>query len=263
MPKLLFQSDDYGITKAVSAGIIEGIKNGIIRNTGIFTNMPWAAEVAAWIKPYLPEIALGIDLNLSTGPALLPSEEIPSLVQEGGRTFFTSRQNRLLDEQAANRDHVVYEEAYKEFDTQIQKYIQLFDRKPDYLHRHAYSTPTVEKARQDLVEKYDILYSTNVADWEDCNDIPMGQYVYPSTVENQLQVNTAQYLMSEKANVVHTKKEFSFFITHCGYVDQELFDLSSFNICRMKDLAAACSEDVRSWIEENRIELITYRELGK
>ena len=33
MEKLLFQSDDYGISDAVSDGIIKGIKEGIIRNT--------------------------------------------------------------------------------------------------------------------------------------------------------------------------------------------------------------------------------------
>ena len=40
MIQLLVQSDDYGITPGVSAGIREGIQNGIIRNTGIFINMP-------------------------------------------------------------------------------------------------------------------------------------------------------------------------------------------------------------------------------
>ena len=42
--KLLVQSDDYGITRAVSRGIIHGIKNGVIRNTGLFANMPWSEE---------------------------------------------------------------------------------------------------------------------------------------------------------------------------------------------------------------------------
>ena len=40
--KLLVQSDDYGISPAVSAGIIYGITHGIIRNNGAFVNMPWS-----------------------------------------------------------------------------------------------------------------------------------------------------------------------------------------------------------------------------
>ena len=38
--KLLVQSDDFGITPAVSCGILEAIKKGIVRNTGLFANMP-------------------------------------------------------------------------------------------------------------------------------------------------------------------------------------------------------------------------------
>ena len=39
MKYLLFQSDDYGITNGVSDGILYGIKNGVVRNTGLFVNM--------------------------------------------------------------------------------------------------------------------------------------------------------------------------------------------------------------------------------
>ena len=42
--KLLIQSDDYGMTPAVADGIIYGITHGVVRNTGLFSNMPWAAE---------------------------------------------------------------------------------------------------------------------------------------------------------------------------------------------------------------------------
>ena len=121
--KILFQSDDYGITKAQALGCIEGIKNGVIRNTGMFTNMPWAKEVSEWIKPYMDEIALGVDLNASTGPSLL---NLPSLVQEDGITFKTSGQNRALDNEENGFDHVVYEDVYAEFEAQIQKFIELF-----------------------------------------------------------------------------------------------------------------------------------------
>ena len=34
--KLLIQADDYGITRAVSSGIVFGIHHGLVRNTGIY-----------------------------------------------------------------------------------------------------------------------------------------------------------------------------------------------------------------------------------
>ena len=61
--KLLIQSDDFGITRAVSQGCIFGIQNGVIKNTGMFTNMPWIEECVFLLKPYINDIAFGIDLN--------------------------------------------------------------------------------------------------------------------------------------------------------------------------------------------------------
>ena len=77
--KILVQSDDYGITRAVSLGCIHGIKNGVVRNTGMFANMPWIEECVEWIKPYLGQIAFGIDLNASTGPSILGHDKVPAL----------------------------------------------------------------------------------------------------------------------------------------------------------------------------------------
>ena len=80
--KLLVQGDDYGITRAVSLGCMHGIKNAVVRNTGMFANMPWIEECVEWIRPYLDQIAFGIDLNASTGPSILGHEKLPTLTHE-------------------------------------------------------------------------------------------------------------------------------------------------------------------------------------
>lgn len=49
--KLLVQSDDYGITEAGAHGAIKAIKDGIVRNTGFFSNMPWAEYCLELIRP--------------------------------------------------------------------------------------------------------------------------------------------------------------------------------------------------------------------
>ena len=54
--KLLVQSDDYAISPAVARGILYGIENGIIRNTGMFMNMPWSVECGKLIMPYLDKL---------------------------------------------------------------------------------------------------------------------------------------------------------------------------------------------------------------
>lgn len=258
--KLLVQSDDYGITKAVSLGIIEAIKFGIVKNTGLFANMPWAEEIVELIKPYLNDIAFGVDLNISTGPALLSSSEIPGLVQNNGY-FLTSSMNRALDTEQNNFDHVVYEEVYKEFEAQIQRYIQLVGKTPDYLHAHAYSTKTVAQVSRDLAKKYNIPYSVDLFEHEKMAPTDMGWYQFPPTPENQLKSNLKDYIIEDKNNYLN--HEYGALVCHCGYADSQLFEFSSFNLYRIKDLEAMTSIEVKEWFDTHDIELVTYKDLNE
>ena len=67
MMKLLVQGDDFGFTKGVTLGIIDAIEHGILRNTGLFTNMPSAIEAAAYIRNN-DRACFGIDFNIVPGP---------------------------------------------------------------------------------------------------------------------------------------------------------------------------------------------------
>lgn len=251
--KLLVQSDDYGITKAVSLGIIEGIKNGIIKNTGIFMNMPYVYECFEYIKPYLDQIAFGIDLNITTGKSLLKHEKIPSLTHFDG-SFLTNSENRKLDNKINNFDHVNYDEVYLEFEAQIKKFIEMVGRKPDYIHNHAYFTDTIFKVTKDLGKKYNIISSL------DFKTSKMGWYKYGADVAEQIKdYQLLDYILSDQDNFL--KMEIGLLIVHCGYVDAQLLKLSSFSTCRVKDLEAITSNEVKKWIEDNDIELITYRDL--
>lgn len=66
--KMMIQADDYGITRAVADGIVACAKEGMMTQTGFFTNMPWAEYCAERAKE-VPHMLLGQDLNLSTGSA--------------------------------------------------------------------------------------------------------------------------------------------------------------------------------------------------
>ena len=64
--KLIIQSDDLGITEAVSCGIARAAREGAITCTGLFSNMPAAPFAVELMKPY-PQICLGEDINLVAG----------------------------------------------------------------------------------------------------------------------------------------------------------------------------------------------------
>lgn len=258
--KLLVQSDDYGITRAAALGALHGIRNGIVRNTGLFANMPWAEEVTEWIRPYLGDIAFGIDLNASTGPSVLPHEQVPTLTHENGM-FLGSKENRSLDTDENDHDHLAdhYDELYAEFDAQIREFIRIVGKLPDYIHNHAYGTKTTEKVTMDLVRKYGLPDSTTLNKITETNMFTaMGWYVFGGP-EAQLGEDLKSYLLEDKAGFL--KKDIGYLITHCGYCDAELFGLSSFNTCRVKDLEALTSEEVRQWVKDNNIELITFNDI--
>lgn len=256
--KLLVQSDDYGITEACALGCIKAIREGIVRSTGLFANMPWADQAVEWIKPYLDEIAFGVDLNMSTGPALLSKEKIPSLVQKNG-DFLTSGMNRALDTEENGHDHCVYEEVYQEFKAQIERYIELVGKKPDYLHGHAYGTETTLRASLNLAKEYGVPYSTQIMNDSRMKSAGMSWYVYPPTLENQEKSDLVNWFTEDKENLLDA--EYAMVITHTGYVEAKLFELSSFNIYRCKDLEGVTSPRTLQWVRDNRIELISYKDL--
>lgn len=260
--KLLLQSDDYGMTRAVSSGIIFGIEHGIIRNTGMFTNMPFAKEYATWIRPYLGQISFGIDLNITTGSPVLPPEEIPTLVKADG-SFYASWERRSLDEED-NGFKASYEEIYKEFEAQVENFFKLMGRKPDYIHSHAYETDLTIQIHRELSKKYGVIYSCDA--WRQIvgYEVPedrINWYVKPVSLENQLKSSLKDYILEHSEALL--AEEYCIIIGHMGYVDRELMDISSYNICRLNDLDAVTSPEIINWIKENNVELITYNDIVK
>ena len=254
--KLLIQSDDYGITKAVSCGIIEGIKNGVFRCTGLFVNMPSSEDAAKMIADY-PEVCLGIDINLVAGKPVSDPAKVPSLIKENGY-FYDSRERRKRDQECESHDHMDEAETYLEAKAQIERFIALTGKKPEYLHGHAYGSPTITKVHERLSAEYGIPMTQKIlAD----HHVKMAKswYTVPFSLEQQLSLSTKDFLLADRGEILGS--EMAAIISHCGYVDAPLFEVSSFTMIRAKDLEAMVSDEMKAWIKENHIELITYRDL--
>ena len=253
--KLLIQSDDYGITEAVACGIIKGIKDGVIRNTGMFTNMPSSEKAAEMIKGI--DVCLGIDINFVAGKPVASPELVPSLIKENGY-FYTSRERRQMDIECESGDHMNYEETKIEAKAQIDRFIELMGRKPEYLHGHAYGCPTITRVHQELSEEYGI-GMTSVMLAENGSKGCKSWYTVPFSEEDQKRVNTTEFITTDKGELLGN--EIGAIISHCGYIDDPLYDVTSFTVIRTKDLACMISDEMKQWIKDNNIELITYRDL--
>jgi len=265
MKKILFQSDDYGITRAVSAGILRGIKEGILRNTGLFVNMECSALAAEWIRDV--DVCLGIDINYVAGKPVSDPEKIPHLVREDGR-FYSSgdqaKRNRLLSMEGLvshfEEDPYPYEEILLETENQVKHFHKLTGKWPEYIHPHSLITPNTDRAAREIAKKYELYHTMDMLSGKVCKELPGAvMNVKGMPLEAQIQPLVEKNLL-ENALPSLQEGETGYYIFHCGYADMDLFRVSSLTLRRMVDLDAALSKDVMDYIKKNQIELITYRD---
>lgn len=266
MKRLLFQSDDYGITEAVSKGIIKGIQDGIIRNTGMFVNMPCSAVAAENIKQV--DVCLGIDINLVAGRPVTDPKLIPHLVDEQGN-FITSRK-QLASNKLVSMDDIIfhfeedpypYDEVLLETENQLKRFIDLTGKMPEYFHPHSLCTPNTEKAAKEIAEKHGIFQSVTMMYDTRYRQLP-GAIVLSknASIEDQIQQDVEKDLLETTLPALQ-EGETGYYICHCGYVDYDLFLQSSLTLRRIKDLSAVLSPAVKEYLAKNEIELISYRDL--
>lgn len=86
----------------------------------------------------------------------------------------------------------------------------------------------------------------------------MGWYAYGDSAM-QLKGDLKNYIISDHDHLLEA--EYGYLISHCGYVDNDLVNLSSFNTCRVRDLEALTSDEVKQWAADNNVELITFNDL--
>lgn len=263
MSKLLFQADDYGLTESTACGIIKGIRDGLIRNTGLFVNMP-ASEIAAKMIKDIPEVCLGIDYNFVAGKPVSDPKDVPSLVDDEG--FFISSTQRMVGKFSFDSNKMVYEfdqdpypyeEVLLESENQIQRFVTLVGRFPEYLHGHSLITGNIYRVFKEISLKYQIPLSFEAFDKGVM--VPANWNDKPFDLAKQLQTNVEEKLFDLLPSLLDN--QLNIFICHAGYVEQELFEYSGYTIIRIKDLAAATSNRIKNYIKDNNIELITYRDL--
>lgn len=265
--KLLFQSDDYGITEGVACGALKAIRDGLVRNTGLFVNMPSSRFAAEQIK-YYPQCCFGIDINLVAGRPISPVDQIPNLVKPTGE-FYTSgeivaKSNVSMMEiktDVMEDDPYPFDETLIEAENQVKRFIELVGRRPGYIQGHSLMTPNINRAIETIAEKYEIPYTMNFLKEFDFHWVTINWYVRPFPVEKQLQTDVEEGVMKVIPEILDYEN--SFLVSHVGFVDEDLFRCSNYTVIRAKDLFMACSPRLKAFIEEHNIELVTYDDFKK
>lgn len=265
--KLFVQADDYGMTTGVTDGIVAAGRDGVLTQTGLFTNMPSTEYAVRRYKAEIPHVLLGQDLNLSTGSPVTDPKQIPTLVQESG-AFLTSRMHRTL--QAEDPDHVSYDEAFLEYDNQVKRFIELVGCVPGYIGGHAWSNDVTNRALQDIIKKYGARDAMSLIPMNSEKVIRISGWSNPKfnadksfdySVMTQLEQDPLEMFINHqlKALEEHADEDCLAIIhTHAGFLDRDLYKLSSFSAVRPMEAGFLCSKELKEFIRRHGIELINY-----
>jgi predicted glycoside hydrolase/deacetylase ChbG (UPF0249 family) len=265
MKKILIHSDDYGITYGGVDGTIRAITDGIVRNTGIFINMKCAPYAIERIKDV--DVCLGIDINLAAGSPVSPLEQVPHLVRSDGH-FKSSRQiineNKLIRTNKYlyyfEEDPYCYEEVLIETENQVKKFIEMFGHVPEYINSHSVITENTERAAKVVAEKYGIKKRSSDLYFNDKYiDLAYSGDYSPMSLEEQIKVDYKPFAQQAVKKI--QEGDIAYFIFHCAYIDKDLFNESSLTIQRMNDVACAVDKGIFKILQDNNIELITYRDI--
>ena len=122
MRRLIVNADDFGLTPAVSRGILAAHRHGIVTSTTVLVNGPLDDELLDELRD--SDLGAGIHLNLTLGKPLTRGA---SLVDASGRFI---RDARRAAARASGND------VGREIDAQIDRFITRVRRQPTHLDTH-------------------------------------------------------------------------------------------------------------------------------
>jgi predicted glycoside hydrolase/deacetylase ChbG (UPF0249 family) len=243
---IVVNADDMGYMESVSKGIIYAYNNGIVSSSTVMMNMPYALKVKKLIKNV--NIPLGVHLTLTVGKPLTAAK---SLVDDDGNFY---RYKAFYSRKVDSKD------VYFEFKAQIDKFIEVFNKKPTHLdcHQGCYDAVSVlVKDHPELVANHnteEIFEATlklaleyNLPLRRHCNfkwtDAFYGENATVETIIKTIEENKGHDIE---------------FMVHPAICDLELYRKSSYNTFRVKELDSLCRDEIKKYIKDNKIKLVDF-----
>lgn len=209
--KLIINADDFGLSKSISDGIIEGIISGYITSTSIMANMEYA-EYA--IKKAIENniTCIGLHINLTVGKPIINNSK---LVNEQGIFYYNKDQ--------INNPNLAYEDAYNEIMAQIQKVNEYSEGKIkiDHLdsHHHLCDNKNIMNAIINISNELNIPIRNHNIENVKCPDI-----LYKDFTIKNINIETLKEMISKyKGQDIVVEV-----MTHPGYIDEYTKSVTSY-----------------------------------
>lgn len=151
--KKIFNADDFGISKGVNAAIVKAHREGILNSASLMINQKYAADAVKLAKE-MPELEIGLHVNLTNEYPAAPLRQIPLLVDGQGKLKNGFVNLFLL---SFLKPRQLQQQAETEMRAQIAKYLatglplQHLDS-----HRHIHLIPPIFKAMRKLQKEFEV-----------------------------------------------------------------------------------------------------------
>lgn len=249
--RFLIRADDLGYSKGTNYGIAETVRHGIIKTVGLMPNMPDASHGVGLLSGM--RVCYGQHTNICVGKPLTNSKKIPSITQENGE-FKTSKMYR--DAAQRGEDFVVLDEVVLEIEAQYQEFVRLIGQEPSYFECHAISSPNFYKGLEIVAKKHGVDYL------QIAFDKPFNFCGHGFRLVMEVGMPGYNPFETLRRGILNGKSEdIPMMVCHPGYLDSYILRTSSLTMPRVLEVEMACSVETRRWLEEHKIQLITYDDL--
>lgn len=242
--RLIVNGDDFGKTEGISIGILHAYADGILTSTTCMMNMPYAHFALEQAKKY-PGLGIGVHLVLTVGRPLV----------NGAKSYTdTNGDFILLENYETGKPNADPNELYTEWKAQIELFIKITGMKPTHIdsHHHVHMLPQHQRVVIRLAKEYDLPIRQRGKIIDTYEYVRCATKMYDNLI-------TYDFMTSE----LSVDEEVLEYMCHPAYIDQRLYDISEYSLPRMKELELLRSEELKQFINDNNIELITYSDLRK
>lgn len=249
MKKIIVRADDLGYSKGVNLGIEESVRNGIIRSVGFMTNMPESRNGYDLIKDF--DVCLGQHTNICVGKPLSDPKDIPSLVGENGE-FKSSKTYRSAKEDFVNLDEVILE-----IEAQYEKFKEITGKEPAYFEGHAVASDNFFKGLQIVANRHGLDYLGMSFD----GTVPFRNQKVRMCMDSMNKEYDPATFLKKIVETDYDEHTIPVMVCHPGYLDAYILKTSSLLEPRTLEVEMATSPEVKQWLKDHDVELITYDDL--
>ena len=267
---LIVHADDVGMTHAVNAATIKALESGAVTSASIMVPCPWFPEIADYAKAH-PDVDFGLHLTLTServyyrwGP-VAPRDRVASLVDENGYFWH--------DWTAATR--IEPKDAEVELRAQIERAYAMGIR-PTHLDSHQYrlyaNGKELFEALLRVAHEKELPFFV-ARDWFAEHSylepsLSPGDMVIDHTVTIAPDVRAEKWGDFYRTAIKNLQPGVTEFVIHVAFADEEMKAATRERetwgaAWRQRDFDFFTSAEFRELLQQQKIHLITWRELAR